>query len=126
MQTFKKEERLCSKKLIDELFDKGKSFSINPIKIIWLKAELNSVFPAQVLIVVPKRNIKSAVDRNRIKRQIREAYRKNKDILYKSLLNAEKQCAFAIIYLEKNETKFKELEDKIILSIERLTKVVSI
>lgn len=82
MQSFKKEERLCNIKLIEKLFSDGSSFLVYPFRIIWLPEELSSKFPVQVLISVPKRKFKRAVDRNLIKRRIREVYRlqKSEDI----------------------------------------------
>ena len=78
MQSFKKEERLCNIKLIEKLFKDGSSFLVYPFRIIWLSEHLVSDFPAQVLISVPKRKFKRAVDRNLIKRRIREVYRLHK------------------------------------------------
>jgi ribonuclease P protein component len=120
MQTFKKEERLCSKKSIDFLFAKGKSLYINPFKIKWANQNFNTNYPVQILIVVPKRYFKKAHDRNKLKRQIREVYRKNKLILYDSLNIKEKKITFAIIYTVKDIFPYKLLEEKIILILQRL------
>ncbi len=120
MQTFKKEERLCSKKSIDFLFAKGKSFYVNPFKIKWVYEDLNTMMPAQILIVVPKRYIKKAHTRNKIKRLIREAYRKNKFILYDALKISDKQIIFAIIYNDKDNLAYNLIEEKIILTLQRL------
>lgn len=77
--TFPKSERLCSKKVIDELFLGGhKSYSAYPLRVIFMERQEPGV---QILISVSKRRFKHAVDRNRVKRQIREAYRLNKHIL---------------------------------------------
>ena len=78
MYTFKKEERLCSKKLLEELFNNGSSFLVYPFRITWLKSDLPAAVPAQVVIGVSKRKFKKAVDRNLLKRRIREIYRLNK------------------------------------------------
>ena len=61
--TFKKAERLCSKKIIDKLFTEGKSIFIHPVKMVYLETSLQTNFPAQVVFTVPKRNIKKAVQR---------------------------------------------------------------
>ncbi len=124
MLTFKKDERLCSKKIINDLFAKGKSFVIEPLRIVWLEKELNSTSPAQVLINVSQHKFKRAVDRNKIKRQLREAYRKNKDPLYQFLTENHKQSAFAIFYISKEFTPFKDIESKIILILQRLQKEI--
>jgi ribonuclease P protein component len=122
MLTLKKDERLCSKKIIEELFSEGKSFIIEPFRIVWIEKTLNSDSPAQVLINVSLRKFKRAVDRNKIKRLIREAYRKNKSPFYQFLTENLKQCAFAIFYISKELTTYSEIELKIILILQRLEK----
>ncbi len=77
-------------------------------------------FPAQVLISVSKRNFKRAVDRNRIKRMIREAYRKNKFDTYTYLNSKNKKIVFSLTYLEKQELAYAEIENKIIVTLQRL------
>src|SRR6478736_3681532 len=81
---FPSEERLKSKKLIEELFNKGSSIHLYPYRIFFLPgpAETTTGMP-QLLISIPKRNFKKAVDRNRIRRQIREIYRLNRTLFYK-------------------------------------------
>ncbi len=86
--TFKKEERLCSKKLIDRLFNGGKSHSLAafPLRVVYMEQDREDEKPqVQVLISVPKRCFKLAVKRNRVKRQIREAYRQQKHMLLDTL-----------------------------------------
>lgn len=120
MFTFKKEERLCRKSSIDHLFNNGQSFFIYPLKIIWEQVDEERNFPVQLLISVSKRNFKKAVDRNYIKRIIREAYRKNKPILYENLLRKQKKLNFAIVYTAKEIIAFEDLEQKLILMLNRL------
>ena len=76
--TFKKSERLSQKKSIQELFDKGSSFYLYPFKVFFIPSEAPD---HQILISVPKNIFKRAVDRNTIKRRIREGYRLNKSKL---------------------------------------------
>ncbi|WP_221408153.1 ribonuclease P protein component [Fulvivirga imtechensis] len=111
--TFKKSERLCSKKAIQELFSKGSSFYIYPFKII-SRADPKGSFH-QILISVPKRNFKKAVLRNKFKRRIREAYRLNKH-----LLKSTSKLQIAYIYTAKELLEYKEIERKLILALERL------
>ena len=85
--SFRKSERIHSLKQIDELFGGGKSRALSafPIRVVYRYVHrLPTETPFQVLISVPKRNLKHAVDRNRVKRQLREAYRLNKHLLFNS------------------------------------------
>jgi ribonuclease P protein component, eubacterial len=80
--TFRKEERISSKREIGFLFENGTSFVSYPLRILFCKREIQGDARFSVLISVSKRKFKRAVDRNRIKRLIREAYRLNKSILW--------------------------------------------
>src|SRR5471030_2413656 len=99
MYTFKKEERLCNKKLIDELFHNGSSFLCYPFKASWLIIDEPRQIPAQILFSVSKKRFKRAVDRNLVKRRMREAYRLNKQQqLYDLLNSAGKKIALSVGY----------------------------
>lgn len=119
--TFSKVERLCHKRLIEELF-KGKSCWNYPFKVFWKEVTLKEEIPAQVLISVSKKKFKHAVDRNRIKRLIREAYRKNKHILYDPLIISNKQLIFGITYQTNKQLTFSEIESKIIEVLNQIVK----
>jgi ribonuclease P protein component len=115
MFSFKKAERLSRKKLIQELFDKGSSFYLHPFKVFFLKSdgcELN-----QILISVPKINFKRAVDRNTLKRRVREGYRLNK-----SVLMSDKKFLIAYIYSAKEILPSAVIHQKIISSLKKITK----
>ncbi len=122
MQTFRKNERLCGKKSIDDLFLNGQTLHVFPFKIIWLTAIENTGSPARIVISVPKRNFKKAVHRNKAKRLIREVYRKHKTTLYEHLLKNETEINFALIYTGNKILSYKELDEKIILTLDRLIK----
>ena len=119
MQTFKKHERLSGQKIIDTLFSEGKIFVVSPFRVVWLEYELAGQSPAQMLISVSKKRIKKAVDRNLVKRRIREAYRKNKDEFYEFLNRNQVKCAFALLYNSDLIADYKEIEEKIILLLQR-------
>jgi ribonuclease P protein component len=119
--TFRKAEKLCSKKLITEVFEKGNSFYVKPFKTLWLDISLSNSAPAQLLITVPKRYIRDSWQRNSIKRLIREAYRLNKEPFYSILQQKQKQCAFAIVYTGRKIITLAEAESAIILILCRLS-----
>ena len=96
-ETFCKSERLCSKKVIEALFKNGKSFYCSPFLIVWAYGTSDMPYPAQVAFSVPKRGFKLAVARNLIKRRTREAYRKNKAILYNFLNSCDIKIVFTMI-----------------------------
>jgi ribonuclease P protein component len=124
--TFKKEERLSRKKLIDELFKNGSSFYLQPFKVLMLekKAPLNppedETFPAQILISVSSKNFPRAVDRNKIKRLVREAYRLNKNLLYAELEKKNKKFILAFIYTEKKIEAFSLIQEKVVASLNKI------
>jgi len=80
--TLGKEERLKSRKIIGRLYAEGKSIKAYPLRMMYLQTAHTSDFPCQVGVSVPKRNFKRAVDRNRIKRLLRESYRLEKYTVY--------------------------------------------
>ncbi|SDD74083.1 ribonuclease P protein component [Pricia antarctica] len=105
--TYPKKEKLKSRKLIDQLFAQGKSVSNYPIKLIYLNTELPIDVKIQAGVAVPKKNFKSAVKRNRIKRLLREAYRLNKHLVFN---NSEAYFAFLFLYLGKEMPTYPEIE----------------
>ena len=107
--TLGKEERLKSRKLIERLYKEGAYVKSFPLRMVFLQTEHTSNFPAQVGVSVPKRNFKRAVDRNRIKRLMRETYRLQKQIVYE---NIDKSFVFMISYLGKEEWKYEDLYAK--------------
>ncbi|MGB3586827.1 MAG: ribonuclease P protein component [Tunicatimonas sp.] len=119
-QTFPKQEKLTHKKRIGELFREGKSVVLYPIRFIYLPVADQDHH--QVLFSVPKRNFKRAVDRNRIKRQMREAYRLHKHLIpYNPSDNVHFLLGY--IYIGKQKTLYQRIETKIKESVTRLKKV---
>lgn len=97
MYSFSKAERICSKRVIDKLFAGGNtSMAVYPLRAVCMPVERESV-PASILISVPKRRFRHAVDRNRMKRQVREAYRLNKHVIWKALESKSYSLAIAFV-----------------------------
>lgn len=111
-----------SKKHVGELFTANQFFFQYPFKVIHQQRAGNDGH-LKVLITVPRRNHKSAIDRNRIKRLVREAWRKNKSVLKGQLHNQNQTVDVGLIYTAKTIPSYKEIEDKIILILQRLIKV---
>jgi ribonuclease P protein component len=110
--TFHKSERLCSKKLIAQLFVKGnRGFSRFPFRFSWVEATLDASYPVQVLFIVSKRNFPQATARNKVKRQMRELYRLQKKKLYEVLQLQGKQIALSISYMPPTHSNLKELSE---------------
>ncbi|HPE75431.1 MAG TPA: ribonuclease P protein component [Draconibacterium sp.] len=116
--SFHKNERLCSKKVIDKLFNEGKSVFVYPVKIVYLETSLPGKNRAQAAFSVGKRNFKRAVKRNLIKRRMREAYRLNKQKFYDEL--DEKQLGIFFIYTGKTISDYKQIEAAIIKGLNKL------
>lgn len=126
MNSFNKEERLCNVKLIDKLYHNGSSFLVYPFRIIWLIADSDLQFPAQILISIPKKRFKKAVDRNLLKRRIREIYRLNKsELLYPFLNQRSEKIILGINYIGNEIAEYPSLEKKFISAIQRLKKNIS-
>ena len=115
---FRKEERLCSKKLIDRLFAEGKPVFSQPIKIVYLETQNDNEYPVQAAFAVSKKSFKKAVQRNLLKRRMREAYRLNKNELYLSLKG--KQIAVFFIFTAKSVSDFNEIEFAIKKGLKKL------
>ena len=104
---FSKKEKLKSKKLITLLFNEGKSINSYPVKLIYLPTTLSTNVQVQTMVTVPKRNFKSAVKRNRIKRYLRESYRLNKAVV---LDNSDQSFAFLFLYLGKKAPNYQLID----------------
>jgi len=117
--TFNKQEKLKSKKLIEQLFADGKSVSSYPLKLLYLKTGHTSNYMFQAGVSVSKRKFKSAVDRNRIKRLLREAFRKQKHIIYE---NCSDKYIFMFLYVDENEQNYVFIEEKMTTLLRKFLK----
>ena len=125
LNTLHKTERLDKKKVIDKMFSGGaRSFSVLPLRVVYLPVEELEA-PVSILVSVSKRRFKRAVKRNRVKRQIREAYRKNKHGLLQALQGKEQQLAVAFIYLSDRLTDSMEIEERMKIALARITEKVT-
>ncbi|MEB0260233.1 MULTISPECIES: ribonuclease P protein component [unclassified Mucilaginibacter] len=121
MYTFKKEERLCNKKLIDGLFHNGSSFLCYPFRASWALTDGEQQFPVQIVFSVAKKRYKRAVDRNLVKRRMREAYRLSKQsLLYDVLDGAGKKLVLSISYIGKEISPYDLFEKKMIKLLNQL------
>lgn len=124
--TLGKQERLCSRKLIDSLFKGGGSRAMSgfPLRMVYAVTERHEGKPAaQILVSVPKRCFKRAVKRNRIKRLVREAYRLNKHILADALERHEPQMSatMAFIYTDSHLHDYTTVEQRVRNLLTRLS-----
>jgi ribonuclease P protein component len=96
--SFKKDERLKGKKAIATLFDKGNSFYCYPFRVLWMPLAHQGSYPVQTAVSVSKKYFKKAIDRNRIKRLMREAWRLNKISIYNTLEEHKGKIILMILY----------------------------
>ena len=124
--TLGKEERLRSNLSIQELLKQGKSVYSFPLKIYWdFSPDIHQEYPARVAVIVPKSKFRRAVDRNLMKRRLREAYRLNKSILYESLEERNQKIQLIILLLSDEFIPFSQLEKRTQEILLQLTKKLS-
>lgn len=118
--TLHKSERLNRKKIIDKMFAGGAhSFSVFPIRVVYLPVE-ELEEPASILVSVSKRRFKRAVKRNRVKRQIREAYRLHKQVLWDVLVAKNQKIGIAFIYLSDELVNSSFLQERMGIALSRI------
>lgn len=125
MNTFKKEERLCSKKNLDLLFKNGSSFLLYPFRVTHIFVAERQQYPVQVVINVAKKRFKRAVDRNLIKRRTREAYRTQKQqLLYPALIDYHELLLLSVQYIGNDISDYTVFEKKMALVFKKLTPLI--
>jgi ribonuclease P protein component len=119
--TFRKEEKLCSQKLMGDLFLTGNSFLSYPLRVVWkLCDQLPSNSPAQSGFSVPKKNFRHAVDRNTLKRRIRESFRLHKTVLYDQLAQSDHRLVLMFVYIAKEELPYVKIEPSVVKAIKKI------
>jgi ribonuclease P protein component len=118
--SFKKGERLSSRKTITSLFQSGRVVISHPVRIIYQFSEEGD-YPAMMAVSVPKRTFKRAVDRNLLKRRIREIYRLSKPQFYSRLEKAGMKIHLVIQYQQSGIEEFGLLEKGIRKGLEKVT-----
>ncbi len=107
--TYSKKEKLKSKKLIDQLFSEGQSVSAFPLRLVYMQTRFSDHVIAKTGVSVSKRNFKTAVARNHIKRLLRESYRLNKASYFNNITT---QYAFMILYIGKEKPNLTQIETR--------------
>ncbi len=118
--TYNTKEKLKSRKLLDQLFTKGKSVSVFPLKVFYGVLPADTAVTVQAGVGVSARNFSKAVDRNRIKRLLREAYRLNKPILHDALHADQKKVALFFLYVGKEKPEFAALNESMPWVLQKL------
>ena len=121
-KTYSKKEKLKSKKRIDLLFTEGQSVSAFPLRLVYMPTTFDDPIIAKTGVSVSKRNFKTAVDRNHIKRLLRESYRLNKADFFNNL---KTQHAFMILYIGKEKPTFNQVENKMKTLFEKFSNKIS-
>ena len=110
LNTFPKQNKLCGKLRIEQLYREGKRFVAWPLRVTW--QESNNT---QVLVWAPKSLFKHAVQRNRLRRLMREAYRLHQDIL------TNQQYFIAFNYIDKEEQPYAVIEKAVCKALKKIS-----
>ena len=128
--TFAKSERLTSQIVIDKLFAGGNaSMAVFPLRVVFMKMEEGEEKqepPVSILVSVPKKRFRHAVDRNRMKRLVREAYRLNKHILWEALEGKNERLALAFVCITDSLPSFPQVQKSVRKALVRIVERMNI
>ncbi|WP_100610521.1 ribonuclease P protein component [Confluentibacter lentus] len=120
--TFNKKDKLKSKKLIEVLFTEGQSVTAYPLRLVYMNASFDDAVLVKAGVSVSKRHFKKAVDRNRIKRLLRESYRLNKPDYFNNITTS---YALMILYIGKDKPTYGQVETKMNQLFEKFIGTIS-
>lgn len=120
--SYGKEEKLKSRKLMEQLFSQGKAFTMFPLKVFYMPVAEPLDFPVKAGVGTSSRNFKKATDRNRVKRLLREAYRTEKPALLDYTRNNNKQVAVFFLYIDKILPEYTAVQSRMKPAISKLIK----
>lgn len=117
--SYPKKDKLKGKKRIEELFVRGESLAVYPLRMVYLKIDAEEAVEFKVGVTVSKKHFKKAVNRNQIKRLMREAYRLHRNDFFS---NKSASFALMILYLGKDIPDFISVEKKMKALLNKFSK----
>ena len=125
INSYTTKEKLKSRKLLDQLFTKGRSFSVFPVKVFYIPLPVTVDHAVKAGVGVSAKHFRKAVDRNRIKRLLRECYRLNKQSLYATVDTKQKQVAVFFLYIGKELPEYNFLNEKMQAALQKLETAIA-
>jgi ribonuclease P protein component len=121
---FPKQEHLCSENRIADLFLNGESFMSYPLRVVWLAYEVAENSEIRVVMSVSKKKLRHAVDRNRVKRLLRETYRLNKRDLRRKIIIQGLSLSIVFIWIPNEVLNYAKVEKKMKEALNKLEKII--
>lgn len=121
---FTKKERMSGERRIETLFTHGRSFMAYPFRVIYLETADTSTEPLSVMISIPKKRVKAAVGRNRMKRLFREVYRLNKHLLFDTIQPLSVHMEMAFIYVKDELSDYVTIEKGVLKAMRELNQQI--